>query len=66
MCAIMGRVTPATVADHRTPHRGDPALFFDPGNLASLCKIHQDATKRRIERGGKRQVAVDANGWPIE
>lgn len=27
----------ATVADHDTPHRGDPELFFDPNNLVSMC-----------------------------
>jgi HNH endonuclease. len=30
--------TLATEVDHIIPHRGEPALFFDPNNLASRCK----------------------------
>ncbi|WP_294353342.1 HNH endonuclease [uncultured Sphingomonas sp.] len=29
--------TSQLVADHRTPHRGDRALFFNAGNLWTLC-----------------------------
>ena len=36
-CVKDGRVTPATVVDHMTPHRGDTKLFLDVSNLASLC-----------------------------
>jgi hypothetical protein len=63
MCRDMGRQTPATVADHRIPHRGDRALFFSAGNLDSLCATHHDSTKRRHERG-RLTVAVAADGWP--
>jgi len=30
----------ASEVDHITPHHGDPQLFFDQGNLQSLCKPH--------------------------
>jgi 5-methylcytosine-specific restriction protein A len=30
----------ATDVDHIQPHRGDPELFFDPGNVQSLCHVH--------------------------
>jgi 5-methylcytosine-specific restriction enzyme A len=63
MCHDMGRQSPATVADHRRPHRGDRALFFDPANLDSLCRLHHDATKRRHERG-RLTVALGVDGWP--
>lgn len=36
-CARHGRVTPARVVDHVTPHRGDDGLFWDQGNWQSLC-----------------------------
>ena len=36
-CAAVGIRTRATTADHITPHRGRPELFYDPGNLQSLC-----------------------------
>jgi 5-methylcytosine-specific restriction enzyme A len=64
LCAEMDRWTRATVVDHRQPHRGSSALFFDPGNLDSLCKTHHNGTKQRLERG-RRQVRIGADGWPV-
>ncbi len=42
------------VADHVVPHRGNPRLFFDLGNLQTLCKSCHDTHKQRAEhaRGG--------------
>ena len=45
MCEAQGRVTAATVADHVTPHRGDPALF--DGSLQSLCATCHSSVKQR-------------------
>lgn len=42
MCTADGQVVPATTVDHIVPHRGDMALFWDVGNLQSLCKPHHD------------------------
>lgn len=64
MCRAMGRSTPATIVDHREPHRGRFELFFAAGNLDSLCKPHHDATKARFERGGRLTVPVGSDGWP--
>jgi 5-methylcytosine-specific restriction endonuclease McrA len=50
-----GRIEPRTsqlVADHRTPHRGDEALFWDEGNVQTLCKPCHDGAKQRSERAG--------------
>lgn len=47
-----GRVTGDTsqlVADHRRPHRGDAALFWDEDNLETLCKPCHDGPKQRAE-----------------
>ena len=44
-----GRVEPDTsqlVADHRKPHRGDEALFWNEGNLWCLCKSCHDGAKQ--------------------
>jgi 5-methylcytosine-specific restriction enzyme A len=49
-CASVNQFTPATVADHIQPHKGDRRLFFDPGNLQSLCKKCHDSTKASHER----------------
>lgn len=48
-----GRTTADTsqlVADHRKPHRGDEALFWDEDNLQTLCKPCHDGAKQREER----------------
>ncbi|NVK56669.1 MAG: HNH endonuclease [Alteromonadaceae bacterium] len=37
-CESVGLVVGATDVDHIKPHRGDRAIFFDQGNLQSLCK----------------------------
>lgn len=47
---IPGRTDPSSaVVDHRMPHRGDPALFWNEQNLWSLCKRHHDVHKAREE-----------------
>lgn len=47
---VFGRVVQATVADHITPHRGDPVLFKGP--LQSLCKPCHDGVKQQLEKSG--------------
>lgn len=49
MCLAEGRTTPASVADHPKPHRGDPALFWGQ-KLDSLCKPHHDRDKQAQEK----------------
>lgn len=47
-----GRIEPDTsklVADHRRPHRGSEALFWDADNLQCLCKPCHDSWKQRAE-----------------
>jgi 5-methylcytosine-specific restriction endonuclease McrA len=63
MCLADDIVTEATVVDHVRPHRGAEALFFDAGNLQSLCKTHHDRDKSAMERGTFVQFGPD--GWPI-
>jgi len=48
-CKRRGVVTEATVVDHIVPHRGDPQLFWDQSNWASLCKACHDAKTARGE-----------------
>ena len=43
-CLLKGKVTPATVVDHKIPHRGDKRLFWDMSNWQSLCKGCHDVT----------------------
>jgi len=37
----------STDADHKIPHRGDPALFWDADNLAGRCHAHHAQKTRR-------------------
>ena len=37
-CMKKRRVVAATITDHIVPHKGDPALFWDPGNWQALCR----------------------------
>lgn len=55
----------ATVVNHKTPHRGDEGLFFDPTNLESVCKPCHDGPIQGEERRGF-SGAVDPSGWPTD
>ena len=62
MCASDGRVTAATVADHKEPHQGNIKLFWE-GPLQSLCESCHNKWKQQIEKtGGTSQV--DIHGAP--
>ena len=41
------------VVDHRIPHRGDPVLFWDEGNLQVVSKAYHDKIKQRLEHQGR-------------
>lgn len=65
MCDAENRVTAASIVDHRIPHRGDMALFWDESNWQSLCTTHHSSDKQRQENGGTRSQAVTgSDGWP--
>lgn len=49
-CQAEGRVEVATVVDHRIPHRGNQALFWDRGNWDALCTTHHSRDKQREEQ----------------
>ena len=49
VCAGKGEA----VADHRIPHRGDPALFWDRENLWCLCASCHSSAKQAEERAGQ-------------
>ena len=52
-CTRCGRLegnTSLLVCDHKTPHRGDEALFWDAENLTTLCKPCHDGAKQREEQ----------------
>lgn len=62
---IRGEARPATVADHITPHRGDPVLFAGP--LQSLCAPCHNGVKQSLESGGDGFIrGSDARGNPLD
>jgi 5-methylcytosine-specific restriction protein A len=65
MCEEAGLVTAARVVDHIVPHKGDAALFWDPGNWQPLCTACHSRTKQRAERGRPVQ-RIGPDGWPCE
>ena len=73
MCKDMGRVTVATVADHKIPWRTGKSedekmrLFWDENNLNSLCSHCHSAVKQSEEKGGRAyDTACGVDGLPID
>lgn len=66
LCAEAGRVSGATVVDHRVPHKGDPQLFWDQSNWQALCTPCHDSTKRKAERSGGPLQGCDEDGLPLD
>jgi 5-methylcytosine-specific restriction protein A len=67
-CLKHGRITAATVVDHKTPHKGDLELFLDPNNHQSLCddprwRCHS-SDKQREEHGNAPRPHIGIDGWP--
>lgn len=60
-----GKYVAATVVHHKVAHRGDRALFLDPGNLESLCKACHDGEAQQEEKRGF-STRVGADGWPTD
>lgn len=59
LCAC-GCGQPATVVDHRIPHRGDLKLFWSRSNWQPLAKVCHDRDKQREERiGYNTKVGID-------
>ncbi len=49
-CGRIEGNTALLVANHKTPHRGDPALFWAEGNLECVCKPCHDGPIQAEER----------------
>ena len=67
-CEAEGRLVPAMVVDHVTPHRGDLRLFWDSGNWQALCKPCHDRKTAAEDRlwqcapGSRRACAAGEGG----
>ena len=49
------------VVDHKRPHRGNLALFWNEDNLQAVCKAYHDSEKQRIEKAAARPG--QGEGW---
>ena len=65
MCKSAGHMVEATIADHKTPHKGVAELFWNPRNLQSLCATHHSSSKARQEARGH-TIGADASGLPLD
>ena len=63
-CLARGELTPATVADHVEPHRGDARSFYE-GRLQSLCWNCHASRKAQIEKRGF-DPSIGADGLPVD
>jgi hypothetical protein len=61
LCAAKGVATPAQLADHVEPHRGD-WNSFRLGKLQSLCWRCHSSTKQRLEN--PERIGID--GFPVD
>lgn len=59
-----GVSTPAVIADHVIPHKGDQNLFWF-GKLQSLCAHHHESRKKLEETRGY-HTKVGDDGWPVD
>lgn len=50
MCRKMETNTSQLVGDHKIPHHGDEAMFWDDNNVQCVCKTCHDSEKQRQER----------------
>lgn len=53
-CGRLEANTSLLVADHKVPHRGDEALFWDETNLWCLCKACHDSVKQAEEKAARK------------
>jgi 5-methylcytosine-specific restriction protein A len=65
-CEEEGIAEPATILDHKIPHKGDKALFYDQANWQGLCKIHHDSMKQIMEKNAHLPQVDPLTGWPVE
>jgi len=61
-CVSPGCPRRATIADHKTPHRGDNAVFFDADNLQAMCKPCHDYKTGAIDSGFGRAARERGRG----
>lgn len=57
-CGKLEGDTSKLIADHKRPHRGNRILFFDEGNVWTLCPTCHSGAKQREEQDTLRHRGV--------
>ena len=53
------------VVHHKTPHKGNLTLFYDPRNLEAVCwSCHSGAIQSEEALGY--DTTIGADGWPVD
>ena len=53
------------VVNHKTPHKGNLILFYDPNNLEAVCwSCHLGAIQSEEALGY--DTTIGADGWPVD
>lgn len=63
-CQQEGKIVPATVVNHRKPHKGDWDLFISAQNHESTCAHHHNSLVQSYERTGRMRPVIALDGWP--
>ena len=66
-CMQDGRTEPATVVDHKIPHKGDYGLMWDRSNWQPLCERHHNIKTASQDGGFGREIrkcAIEGCGNP--
>jgi len=58
LCAGKYPAPDSPVANHKRPHRGNPALFWDESNIETVTKAVHDSTIQREEQDSLHQRGV--------
>jgi 5-methylcytosine-specific restriction endonuclease McrA len=66
MCEERGVTEAADLVDHRIPHMGDPALFWDEENWQSLSKRCHDSRKQMLESNRRIAPHRSWGGGPLK
>ena len=64
-CLELNLLNAGNTVDHKVPHRGDSTLFFNEGNLQTLCHSHHSKDKQLEELHGYAPGA-DEHGNPLD
>lgn len=65
LCQDRGKTVPASVVNHKEPHKGDWSLFIDQTNHQSVCKPCHDGAIQSYEKTGSMR-GCDESGLPLD